>query len=58
MLVEHLKHEGILHSSSYLLKICVKIGASWSAQVLRQAGDTLSGPGAFLLLFSLNTWHT
>ncbi len=34
--------------------ICVKMGASWSAQVLRQAGDTLSGPGAFLL-FILKT---
>ncbi len=27
-----------------------------SAQVLRQAGDTLSG--SLLLLFSLKTWHT
>ncbi len=58
MMVEHLKHEGTLHSSSYLLKIFVKMGASWSAQVLRQAGHTLSGPGAFLLLFSLKTWRT
>ncbi len=37
------------------------MGASWSVQVLRQAGDTLFGPGAFLLafllLFSLKTWH-
>ncbi len=32
------------------------MGASWSAQALRQAGDTLSGPGAFLLLFCLKTW--
>ncbi len=31
-------------------------GASWSAQVLRQTGDPLSGPGAFILLFSLKTW--
>ncbi len=30
----------------------------WSAQVLRQTGYTLSGPGDFLLLFSLKTWHT
>ncbi len=44
------------NSSSDLLKIFVKMGESWSAQVLRQAGDTLSGPGAFLLLFSLKTW--
>ncbi len=58
MMVESLKHEGTLHSSSDLLKIFVKMGASWSAQVLRQAGDTLSGPGAFPLLFSLKTWCT
>ncbi len=58
MMVEHLKHEGTLHSSSDLLKIFVKMGASWSAQVLRQAGDTLSGPRAFLLLTSLKTWRT
>ncbi len=49
---------GLMHSSSDQLKICVEIGASWSAQVLRQAGDTLSGPGALLFLFSLKTWHT
>ncbi len=58
MMVERLKHEGPSHSSSDLLKICVKMGASWSAQVFRQAGDTPSGPGAFLLLFFLKTWHT
>jgi len=58
MMVGHLKHEGTSHSSSDLLKIFVKMGASWSARVLRQAGDTLSGPGSFLLLFSLKTWHT
>ncbi len=59
MMVECLKHEGTSHSSSDLLKICVKMGASWSAaQDLRQAGDTPSGPGAFLLLFFLKTWHT
>ncbi len=51
MMVECLKHEGTSHSSSDLLKICVKMGASWSAQDLRQAGDTPSGPGAFLLFF-------
>ncbi len=38
MMVERLKHEGTSHSSSDLLKICVKMGASWSAQDLRQAG--------------------
>ncbi len=58
MMVEHLKHEGTLHSFSDLLKICVKIGASWSAQDFRQTGVTLSGPGAFLLLFFLKTWCT
>ncbi len=58
MLVEHLKHGGTSHSSSDLLKICVKMGASLSAQVLRQAGDTpCDGAGAFLLLFSLKTWR-
>ncbi len=56
--MEHLKHEGTSHSSSVLLKIFMKMGSSWSAQVLGQAGDTLSGPGAFLLLFSLKTWGT
>ncbi len=55
--MEQLKHEGTLHSSSDLLKIFVKMGVSWSAQDLRQAGDTLSGRGAFLLLFSLKTWR-
>ncbi len=35
--MERLKHEGTSHSSSDLLKICVKMGASWSAQVFRQA---------------------
>jgi len=51
-MVERLK--GTSHSSRDLLKT----GASWSAQVLRQAGDTLSGSGALLLLFSLKTWRT
>ncbi len=49
MIVEHLKHEGTSHSSRDLLKICVKMGASWSAQTFRQEGDTPSGPGAFLI---------
>jgi len=47
MMVESLKHEGTSHSSSDLLKICVKMGASWSAQDFRQTGVTQSGPGAF-----------
>ncbi len=58
MMVEHLKHEGTSPKSSDTLKIFVKMGASWPAQVLRQVGDTQSGPGAFLLLFSLKTWRT
>ncbi len=58
MMLEHSKQEGTSHSSSDLLKIFVKMGASWSAQVLRQAGDALPGPCAFLLLFSLKTWRT
>ncbi len=33
MMMEHLKLEGTLHSSSYMLKIFVKMGASWSAQI-------------------------
>ncbi len=41
MMVESLKHEGTLHSSSDLLKICGKMVSSWSAQVLWQAGDTV-----------------
>ncbi len=57
-MVECLKQEGTSHSSSDLLKICVKMGASWSAQDFRQAGDTPSGPGTFLILFFLKTWHT
>ncbi len=56
--MEHLKHEGTSHSSSDLLKIFVKMGASWSALDFRQTGDTPSGPGAFLLLFSLKTCRT
>ncbi len=46
MMVERLKQQGISHSSSDLLKICVKMGASWSAQTFRQAGETPSGPEA------------
>ncbi len=53
--MENLKHEGTSHSSSNLLKIFVKMGASWSAQDFRKTDDTLSGPGAFLLFFILKT---
>ncbi len=49
MTVEHLKHEGNSHSSSDLLKICVKMGTSWLAWDFKQTGVTLSGPGSFLL---------
>ncbi len=53
MMVEHYKHEGTSHSSSDLLKIRVKMGASWSAQVFRQAGDT---PPCHLLLSAVQVW--
>ena len=38
------------HRSSDLLKIFVKTGASWSAQFLRQEGDTPFGSGIFFTL--------
>ncbi len=40
-IINYLKHDGTSHSSSDLLKIFVKMGASWLAQDLRQAGDTV-----------------
>ena len=43
-----LKHRGTWHCSSDLLNRAVNTGASWSAHDLRVAGDTLSGPDAFL----------
>ncbi len=49
MMVERLKHEGTSHSSSDLLKIFVKMEASWSAHDFRQAVVTPYGPGAFSL---------
>ncbi len=55
MIVERLKYEGTSHSSRDLLKICVKMGASWSAQDFRQTGVKPSGPVAILLLFILET---
>ncbi len=55
-MVERLK--GAWYSSSDLYEDLCEDGVSWSAQVLRQAGDTLSGSGALLLLFSLKTWRT
>ncbi len=58
MMVEHLKHKGTSHSSSDLLKIFVKMGASWSAQDFRKAEVTPSGPSAFFLFCFRKTWHT
>ncbi len=58
MMVERLKQQGTSHSSRDLLKICVKMGASWSAQTFRQAGEIPSGPEAFLDFCFLNTWFT
>ncbi len=42
-MVEHLKQEGTLYISSDLLKICLKMSASWSAQDFRQTGLQYSG---------------
>ena len=58
IIVELLKQEGTSHSFSYLLKIWVKMGASWSAKSFRQEGKMPSGPGAFLVLCCLKSWHT
>ncbi len=58
MMVECLKQQGTSHSSRDLLKICVKMGASWSAQTFRQAGEIPSGPEAFLDFCFLKTWFT
>ncbi len=49
--LKQLKQQGTSHSSRDLLKICVKMGASWSAQTFRQAGEISSGPEAFLVFF-------
>jgi len=38
MIMERLKHDGTSHGSSDGLKICVKMGASWSAETFRQEG--------------------
>ncbi len=40
------------------VKICVKMGASWSAQGFKQACVSPPGPSAFLLLYFLKTWRT
>lgn len=58
VIIEHLKEHGTTHCSSNLLKICVKIGASWLAQSLRHAGETSSEPEAFLVFCFRKTWHT
>ncbi len=58
MMVEHLKQQGTSHSSRDLLKICVKMGASWSAQTFRQAGKIPSGPESIpRFLFSEDPVH-
>ncbi len=48
MMVERLKQQRTSHSCRNLLKICVKMEASWSAQTFRQAEEIPSGPEAFL----------
>ncbi len=58
MMVGRLKHEETSHSSSDLLKIFVKMRASWSVQDFRQTGVTPSGPGAFSLFCFRQTWCT
>ncbi len=58
MMVELLKQQVTLHSSRDLFKICVKMGASWSAQIFKQAGETPSGPEAFLDFCFLKTQLT
>ncbi len=58
MMVERLKQQETLQSSRDLLKICVKMGASWSAQTFRQAGEIPSGPEALLDFCFLKTLFT
>lgn len=55
MIVERLKQQGTSHCSNDLLRICVKTGASWSAQAFRQADEMPSGPEAFLVFCFLKT---
>ncbi len=55
MMVEHLKQRGTSHRSRDLLNICVKMGASWSTQTFRPAGEIPSGPEAFLDFCFLKT---
>lgn len=40
IIMEYLREDGTLLSSKDLLKICVKMGVSRSAQTLRQESDT------------------
>ncbi len=58
MMVGRLKQQGTSHSSRDLLKICVKMGASWSAQTFRPAGEIPSGPEAILDFCFLKTRFT
>ncbi len=55
MMVERSKQAGISHNSRDLLKICENGGQLVSTGF---QAVTLSGPGAFLLLFFLKTWCT
>ncbi len=55
MMVERLKQPEASYSSRDLLKILVKMVASWSTQTFRQAGETLSGPEALLDFYFLKT---
>ena len=52
MMVDVLKHVGTEQSSSDLLKMLVKIGASWSQQCFRVNRETLFGPNFFYHLLS------
>ena len=58
MTVEDLRRAGTWHVSREVLKMVVNTGDNWSAQCLRVAGNTESGPAAlrgFCLLKSLLT---
>ena len=54
-MVERLKQEGTSHSSGDLFKICMKLGASCSAQTFRQKGDTASVPANIPIVLTLDS---
>ena len=56
--VEVLKQRGTWHCSSDLLNMAANTRASWSADDLRLAGDTLSGPEGFLGFWLRKKLHT